>query len=142
MAKQDELAVVLRTFYEETIRPDLDRLRAEMATRADLAQVRGDVAQMEQRLRSEIQGLRGEFDEFRRDVDGHFDSLYHRLDRLDTEYQAIVEGLRRIEAAVARGEQDREAIRAEVAELRARVGALAQRLAELETRLSLPPGTH
>jgi predicted nuclease with TOPRIM domain len=64
------------------------------------------------------------------------------LDRLDTEYQAIVEGLRRIEAAVARGEQDREAIRAEVAELRARVGALAQRLAELETRLSLPPGTH
>jgi len=33
-----------------------------------------------------------------RDILGHFDHLYRRLERLEQEYQAIVEGLRRIEA--------------------------------------------
>ncbi|HLA77699.1 MAG TPA: hypothetical protein VJU18_08990 [Vicinamibacteria bacterium] len=51
-------------------------------------------------------------------------------------------GLRRIETALARGEQDREEIKAEVADLRARVGALTQRVAELESRLSSPGESH
>src|SRR3990172_8949702 len=106
MAKQDQLAAALRTFYAETIRPDLDRLqtglaqvrgemaagldqvraemaggldqvRAEMVSKADLARAHRNMAQMEQRLQSEIQEFRAEFHEFRHNALGHFDSIYH-----------------------------------------------------------------
>jgi uncharacterized membrane-anchored protein YhcB (DUF1043 family) len=38
------------------------------------------------------------FDDLRRDMLGHFDEIYRRLDRLEQEYQTIIQTLRRIEA--------------------------------------------
>jgi chromosome segregation ATPase len=104
--------------------------------------IRDQMVRMEQDLRGEIGGsearLRAEVDAFRRDVDAHFDALYQRLDRLETEYQMIMVALRRLESAAVRDRQERQALQAEVADLRARVNALGERLAELESRLSGP----
>lgn len=43
-------------------------------------------------------GLREEMNSRFRETHGHFDEVSRRLERLDQEYQAIAEGLRRIEA--------------------------------------------
>jgi hypothetical protein len=49
---------------------------------------------MWQRLIGEPRGeMRAGFAE----VDGHFDDVYKRFDRLETEYQVIVAGLKRLE---------------------------------------------
>ena len=40
------------------------------------------------------------FDEFRVEILGHFDELYRRLERLEQEYVAITQALRRIEAVL------------------------------------------
>src|SRR3990172_3158360 len=45
--------------------------------------------------------MAGQLAELRRDMLGHFDELYRRLDRLEQEYHAITQGLRRIEAGLA-----------------------------------------
>ena len=40
------------------------------------------------------------FDELRAEILGHFDELYRRLERLEQEYVAITQALRRIEAVL------------------------------------------
>src|SRR5262245_32929225 len=42
------------------------------------------------------------FDEFRAEVLGHFDEIYRPLVRLEQEYQAITQALRRIEGRLVR----------------------------------------
>lgn len=82
------------------------------------------------------ESLRAELDGLRRDMDGHFDAVYQRFDRLETEYHMLVAGLRRVEEAILESKEDRDRLRAEVADLRARVAELDERLKELETRLA------
>lgn len=41
--------------------------------------------------------LQSSIDELRREMLGHFDAIYRRLERLEQEYLAITESLRRIE---------------------------------------------
>lgn len=81
MPRSDDVVSTLRSFYLETIRPDMEGI-----------------------LRDSKAELREEIVEFRRDVDHHFDGLYHRLDRLETEYHMLVEGVRRVEQVVLGGE--------------------------------------
>ena len=124
MPASDDIVKTLRAFYQDTIRPDTEQL----------------VLRSEARLRVETQrlgeSLRAQIGELQRDIDGHFDALYHRLDRLETEYHMLVEGLRRVEQAIGEGEKERTALRAEVAELRAGVAALAERVKDLEAKVS------
>jgi chromosome segregation ATPase len=70
-----------------------------------------------------------------RDVTGHFDAVYARFDRLEQEYFAIVEALRRIETTLTDERVRREALERGLAELRERVGLLQARIDELERRL-------
>ena len=90
---------------------------------------------MERIVQSSEERLRSEINEFRRDIDSHFDALYQRFDRLETEYHMLVEGLRRVERAIGEGDKDRLALRTEVAELRASVATLAERVKELEAKV-------
>lgn len=80
MAASDDIVKTLRTFYQDTIRPDTEQL----------------VLRTEARLRTGMdrlgEGLRAQIDELRRDMDGHFDALHQRLDRLETEYNMLVQG--------------------------------------------------
>lgn len=70
-----------------------------------------------------------------REILGHFDQLYRRLERLEQEYHAIAEALRRIERWMADETVKREVLERSVGELKRQVGALQARVEELEQRL-------
>ena len=75
-----------------------------------------------------IDALRGE-------ILGHFDELYRRLERLEQEYQAITQTLRRIEALLADERARREILERDLATLRANVDVLNARIEDIERRL-------
>ncbi len=87
------------------------------------------------RLDDRIDGLEQRFDAFRAEVLGHFDVIYRRLDRLEQEYQAITQALRRIEALLADERSRREILERSVAELKNHMAALQARIDEIEARL-------
>ncbi len=64
----------------------------------------------------------------------HFDALYQRLDRLETEYQALSAAVRRLEDRFESLEQ-KLALRSELVVLKDRVAQLEQRIADLEAEL-------
>ncbi len=107
----DNLAEVLARFHRDVLLPDIQKV----------------VGESELRLRDEMHAL--------------LDAQANRLDRLETEYQMIVAGLRRIEARLEAVErrldemERRMALRSEVDDLKARVEALQKKIAELEAEL-------
>jgi chromosome segregation ATPase len=70
-----------------------------------------------------------------REILGHFDELYRRLERLEAEYFAIVQALRRIETLVGSEQAQREAIGQSVDQLRRQIANLQARLDAVEARL-------
>ena len=74
-------------------------------------------------------------DERFREILGHFDAIYKRFERLEQEYYAIVEGLRRIEAILTDERARREVLERGLADLKERVALLQARIDELERRL-------
>lgn len=70
-----------------------------------------------------------------REVFGHFDEIYRRLERLEQEYYAISQQLRRIEAALTGESGRREILERDLAALKEHVGLLQVRIAEIERRL-------
>ena len=77
----------------------------------------------------------GQFAELRRDMLGHFDEIYRRLERLEQEYQAITQALRRIELGMADERRRREILERELAALKQHVAALQSRIDDIEQRL-------
>jgi chromosome segregation ATPase len=80
-------------------------------------------------------GVEGQITELRRDMLGHFDEVYRRLERLEQEYQAITQALRRIEAGLADERGRREILERDLAELKQRLVALQTRIEDIEQRL-------
>jgi predicted nucleic acid-binding Zn-ribbon protein len=70
------------------------------------------------------------------EVLGHLEAIYARLERLEQEYHAIVQGLRRIEALLADERGRRELLEQGLADLKRHVEALQARIQEIEHRLS------
>ena len=70
------------------------------------------------------QRVEGRFQE----VFGHFDEIYRRLERLDQEYYAITQALRRIEALPPILQGDLDELKRQVAALQVRIDAVEQRL--------------
>jgi chromosome segregation ATPase len=87
-------------------------------------------------FRDEMIAFRDGMVEFRREATGHLDAIYGKLERLEQEYQAVLEALRRIGAALVDDRRPRELLERAVAELRERLDAMQTRLAELERRIS------
>jgi chromosome segregation ATPase len=75
------------------------------------------------------------FNELRADIFGHFDEVYRRLERLEQEYQAITQTLRRIEALLADERARREILERDLATLRENVAVLNARIEDIERRL-------
>lgn len=73
--------------------------------------------------------------ELRHEMLGHFDEIYRRLERLDQEYLAITQALRRIEARLTDEQGRREIVERDLAELKQHVATLQARIAVLEQRL-------
>ena len=81
-------------------------------------------------------GMQRQIAELRQEMLGHFDEIYRRLDRLEQEYFAITQGLRRIEARLADEGARREILERDLAELKLHVAALQLRIDDLEQRLA------
>ena len=75
------------------------------------------------------------FTELRHDLLGHFDEIYRRFERLEQEYHAITQALRRIEAGLADERGRREILERDLADLKQHVAALQSRIEEIEQRL-------
>ena len=101
-----------------------------------------EYAQLVEFLGHQFTAIDGRFDglerrvaELHQDMLGHFDEAYRRLERLEREYQAITQGLRRIEAGLAGERGRREILDRDLAELKRQVAALQSRIQEIEHRL-------
>ena len=70
-----------------------------------------------------------------REILAHFDELYRRLERLESEYLAIVQTLRRIETLVGSERAQREVLGQSVDQLRRQIADLQARLDAVEARL-------
>lgn len=79
--------------------------------------------------------LEQHIDERFREVFGHLDAIYRRLEILEQEYQAILQALRRIEGLLADEMGRRELLERSVQELKQNVALLQARIDELERRL-------
>ena len=76
------------------------------------------------------------FDELRAEILDHFDELYQRLERLEQEYVAITQALRRIEAVLLDEGARRERLEQDLASLREDLAVLRARVDDIERRLS------
>ena len=79
--------------------------------------------------------MEARFAEFRQELLGHFDEIYRRLERLEQEYQTIIQALRRIEARLSDEEGRREILTRDLADLKQQVAALQARIEDIEERL-------
>src|SRR3972149_5622562 len=75
------------------------------------------------------------FTELRQEMLGPFDPICPRFERLEQEYYAITQALRRIEAGLADERGRREILERALAELKQDVAALQSRIEEIEQRL-------
>jgi chromosome segregation ATPase len=75
------------------------------------------------------------FAEFRQEILGHFDEIYRRLERLEQEYHAITQALRRIEALLADERGRREILERDLETLRENVAILKARIDDIQRRL-------
>ena len=87
------------------------------------------------RIDRRFETLDGQLGELRRDLLGHFDELYRRLERLEQEYQAITQALRRIESALADELGRREILERDLAALKVQLAALQSRIEVIEQQL-------
>ena len=100
----DDLVTVLARFHREVLLPDVQRI------------VNTAVEASERRITDRMDGL--------------FDALSKRIDRLETEYQMIVAGMKRIEERL-----DKMVLRSEFLELKARVDQLQEQMRHLATQI-------
>src|SRR5712691_8710311 len=77
--------------------------------------------------------MNDQFVELRREM--LFDEIYLCFERLEQEYHAITQALRRIEAGLADENGRREILERDLAELKQQVAALQARLEDIEQRL-------
>lgn len=94
----------------------------------------GEIGHQFAAVHARLDAIDQRVEDFRRDVLGHFHEVYRRLERLEQESQAVVQGLRRVEAFVAGGGR-REVLVRSLEEVRHQVAALQARLEALEQRI-------
>jgi chromosome segregation ATPase len=80
--------------------------------------------------------VEGQIADLRREILGHFDEIYRRLERLEQEYYAITQGLRRIEASLSDESGRREILARDLGELKQQVASLQSRIEDIEARLT------
>jgi chromosome segregation ATPase len=80
--------------------------------------------------------VESQISDLRRELLGHFDDIYRRLERLEQEYQAITQGLRRIEASLSDESGRREILTRDLDELKQQVAALQSGIVDIEARLA------
>jgi chromosome segregation ATPase len=103
-------------------------------TLAMLAQFHRDVLLPDMHRVFEVQFerlVKPRFDE----IDGHFDAIYHKLDKLETEYESLKAGVKRVEERVDRVDVRLEALERQYQDLLAAVNRLEERLSRVEKQV-------
>jgi chromosome segregation ATPase len=123
-AEHQELVEFLGRQFAEIDRrfTEVDRRFIEVGRRFD--EMGGEIAEVKDHVA-----------ELRREMLGHFDEIYRLFERLEQEYHAITQALRRIEAALADEQGRREIIERDLAVLKNHVTTLQSRIEEIERRL-------
>jgi chromosome segregation ATPase len=93
------------------------------------------LASMQQYMDRRFEALQESMDTRFREVLGQLEGLYGRLERLEQEYQAITQALRRIEAMLTDERARREILERRLEELKDQVLLLQARIDEVERRL-------
>ena len=168
MKKQDDRKATLtkkdisdtfNEFYGKVIEPRFDRIETyiqnQIEPRFDRFEsyIQKHIEPRFDRIESYIQNqIEPRFDKIDRkleehdkkfnDLLNHFDQIYHRLDRLETEYFTITSGLQRVEKQLVGIEEKldkeigiRERLEREVSDLKQRVVVLQGKIEEIEIRL-------
>jgi phage shock protein A len=107
----EDLLNVLTRFHREVVVPDMERI-------------------VERAIDAKVTPLREE-------MLANFDAVFERLDRLESGYTALSAAVARIEQRLGAVEQkiDKLALRSELLELKERVQAREQKIAEIEAQL-------
>jgi chromosome segregation ATPase len=79
-----------------------------------------------------IEGVGNRLDSFRNESLTNFDGVFLRLEKVDSEIQAISVALARLERSTEENQPRRDSLRLEIERLRDRLSALEKRLADLE----------
>jgi chromosome segregation ATPase len=115
---------------------EIDRRLDGMDSRFDEVGRRFDqVAHWFDRVDQRIDGVEQGLAELRREMLGHLDAIYGRLERLEQEYQVIIQALRRIELTQVDERGRREILQRDLEVLKQQVAGLQSRIEEIEERL-------
>jgi predicted nucleic acid-binding Zn-ribbon protein len=109
MSDQPITLAVLAQFHRDVVVPDMHRTFENLFERL----------------------VRPRFDE----IDGRFDAVFHKLDKLETEYEALKAGLRRVEDRVEQMDLRLGALEAQYRDLLGAVNRLEERLSRVEKQL-------
>jgi chromosome segregation ATPase len=104
------------------------------------------LTQISRIVSDQIQPFREEMRSLHNDTLSHFDTIYRRLDRLESEYQALVAAVKRLESdmqvlttafkrqeiAFAEDRAARKDIQSEIEKLKVQVAQLQEQIARLE----------
>ncbi len=141
---REDLSDTLNEFFGKVIEPRFDRIESY---------IQNQIEPRFDRIESYIQNhIEPRFDKIDKELEdhgkkfndllNHFDQIYNRLDRLETEYFTITAGLQRIEKQLiaVEGKLDkeislRERLEKEVLDLKQRVVFLQRQIEEIEIRL-------
>jgi chromosome segregation ATPase len=123
-SEYEQLVEILDRRFEQIDRrfDDIDRRFDGVALRFD---------RVDQRINEVVESVA----DLRRDMLGHLDAIYGRLERLEQEYHAIAQALRRVELALVDEQGRREILQRDLANLKQQVTGLQSRIEEIEERL-------
>jgi chromosome segregation ATPase len=116
--EKNELWSTLTRFHREVTMPEMLRFHREVA----MPELREMVSAT---VDSSVGALRNE-------MNAHFDAIYKRIERLETELTALKAGMKRLEASME--SLNIVALRSKLEELRAELKDAEQRLSALESR--------
>ena len=105
---EKDLAAALLSFYQQILKPEFDAIKAKQY----------------------------EHDEQFSEIAGHFDSLYHRIGRLEDESLMTNSRLQRIEESIAAGNMNRSDLEKRVQQIKDQLTDLQGRLENVERHLN------
>jgi chromosome segregation ATPase len=143
LTKKD-ISDTFNEFYGKVIEPRFDRIETYIQNQIEPRFDRVETYiqnQIEPRF-DKIDRKLEEHDKKFNDLLNHFDQIYHRLDRLETEYFTITSGLQRVEKQLVGIEEKldkeiciRERLEKDITDLKQRVVVLQSRIEDIENRL-------
>ena len=141
---KEDISDTFNEFFGKVIEPRFDRIESYIQNHIEprFDRIESYIQNRIEPRFDKIDKKLEEHDKKFNDLLSHFDQIYNRLDRLETEYFAITAGLQRVEKQLLTIEEKldkeitlRERLEKEVSDLKQRVNLLQREIEEIEIRL-------